>query len=310
MTARILLSLLLAVGLGFAQEHGAETPAPEAAHVEESHAEDGDHGEEHGEAHGEEHGGEHDESFSSVIMHHIVNAPLENEFARQWGISKAVLMMLISAAALILLFGMAMRSSRLTGAPKGVTNALEALVVYIRDEVAYPAMGKRWGRKLTPFLCTLFFFILTCNLMGMIPGSYTATSNLNVTATLALITLAMIIIGGVIGQGLGGYIGHMAGPPGTPTAIVPLVFLIEVLSLFVKPIALMIRLGANMTAGHIVILVMLSFIFVFKSVWMGLLSVPLAVAITILEIIVAFIQAYVFTLLSAIFIGMGLHTDH
>jgi len=304
MTARILLTFLLAFGLGFAQEHDADTHAADEAHAEATHGED------HGAGHGEEHGGEHDESLSGVIMHHIVNAPLESEFAKQWGISKAVLMMLISAAVLILLFGIAMRASRLKGAPRGITNALEAVVVYIRDEVAYPAMGEKWGRKLTPFLCTLFFFILACNLMGMIPGSYTATSNLNVTATLALITLALIIIGGIIGQGLGGYIAHMAGPPGTPAAIVPLVFVIEVLSLFVKPIALTIRLGANMTAGHIVILVMLSFIFVFKSVWMGLLSVPLAVAITILEIIVAFIQAYVFTLLSAIFIGMGLHADH
>ena len=102
----------------------------------------------------------------------------------------------------------------------------------------------------------------------------------------------------------------MAGPPGTPAFIVPLVFVIEVLSLLVKPIALTIRLGANMTAGHIVILVMISFIFVFQSLMMSALSVPLAVAISILELIVAFIQAYVFTLLSSIFIGMSVHSDH
>ncbi len=254
--------------------------------------------------------GHGEQTLSDVIMHHIVNTPLENELAREWGVSKAVLMMLISVGLLIVMFGWSMRRSRLQGAPKGLTNALEAVVVYIRDDVAYPAMGKKWGRRFTPFLCTLFFFILMCNLLGLLPGFYAATSNLNVTATLSLMTLALIVIMGVIGQGPVGYIKHMAGPPGTPVAIVPLVFFIETLSLFVKPIALTIRLGANMTAGHIVILVMLSFIFVFQNVAVAGLSIPLAVAIMILETIVAFIQAYVFTLLSAIFIGMGLHSDH
>lgn len=292
------LMLLWAAPAAWAQEHDEPAEHGEtAAHAEEAHGE-------------ESHGGEHDESLSGVIMHHIVNAPLDNELAREWGVSKAVLMMLIAAALLILMFAVAMRASRLQGAPKGLTNALEAVVIYIRDEVAYPAMGKKWGRRFTPFLCTLFFFILTCNLLGMVPGSYTPTSNLNVTATLALITLALIVIMGLIGQGPVGYFAHMTGPAGTPLAIRPLVFVIELLSLFVKPIALTIRLGANMTAGHIVILVMLSFIFVFNSVAMAGLSIPLAIAITILETIVAFIQAYVFTLLSAIFIGMGLHSDH
>lgn len=282
MIVRTAIGFLLA-GAAYAQEHGAETEA---------------------------HGGGHGETLPEVIMHHIVNVPLENHFAQEWGISKAVLMMLIAAVALIAVFGWAMRRTRLEGAPTGITNVLETIVVFIRDEIAVPAMGHKWGGRFTPFLCTIFFFVLMCNLLGMVPGGYTATSNLNVTATLSLITLALIIIMGVLDQGPVKYVTHMAGPPGTPGAIVPLVFVIEVLSLFVKPIALTIRLGANMTAGHIVILVMISFIFVFNSVWMGLLSVPLAVAISILELIVAFIQAYVFTLLSSIFIGMGLHSDH
>jgi F-type H+-transporting ATPase subunit a len=282
MIVRTALGFLLA-GAAFAQEHGA---------VEEAH------------------GGGHEETLAEVIMHHIVNVPLDNHFAQEWGISKAVLMMLISSAVLILMFGWAMRRTRLEGAPTGITNVLETIVVFIRDEIATPAMGRKWGGRFTPFLCTVFFFVLMCNLLGMVPGGYTATSNLNVTATLSLITLALIIIMGVLDQGPVKYVAHMAGPPGTPAPIVPLVFVIEVLSLFVKPIALTIRLGANMTAGHIVILVMVSFIFVFHSVWMGLLSVPLAVAISILELIVAFIQAYVFTLLSSIFIGMGIHSDH
>jgi len=282
MIVRTALGFLLA-GAAFAQEHGAGAEA---------------------------HGGEHEETLAEVIIHHIVNVPLENQFAQEWGISKAVLMMIISSAVLIVMFAWAMRRVRLEGAPTGITNALETIVVFVRDEIAMPAMGRKWGGRFTPFLCTVFFFVLMCNLLGMVPGGYTATSNLNVTATLALITFALIVIMALLDQGPVKYIKHMAGPPGTPALIVPLVFFIEVLSLFVKPIALTIRLGANMTAGHIVILVMISFIFVFQSVWMSALSVPLAVAITLLELIVAFIQAYVFTLLSSIFIGMGLHSEH
>jgi F-type H+-transporting ATPase subunit a len=128
---------------------------------------------------------------------------------------------------------------------------------------------------------------------------------------LEMIVQALIIIMGLFEQGPVKYIKHMAGPPGTPPAIVPLVFVIEVLSLFVKPIALTIRLGANMTAGHIVILVMLSFVFIFQNILVGIfISVPMAVAISLLELIVAFIQAYVFTLLSALFIGMMVHASH
>ncbi|MEZ5366207.1 MAG: F0F1 ATP synthase subunit A [Bryobacterales bacterium] len=304
MIARVLITLMLTAGLCFGQ-HG-EQPAG-ASEAQESHAVAEHAGGDHAAA--EEHGGEHEESLSAVIMHHIVNDEVDHPIAQNWGLTKASAMMLIASVLLILLFGFAMRPSRLQGPPKGWTNALEAVVLFIRDEVAISAMGKKWGKRFTPFLCTLFFFILACNLLGMIPGSYTATSNLNVTATLSMITLAMIIISGIVEQGPMGYLKHMV-PAGTPLLIAPMVFVIELLSLFVKPVALTIRLGANMTAGHIVILVMLSFIFVFQNVAVAGLSIPLAVAITILETIVAFIQAYVFTLLSSIFIGMVVHSSH
>lgn len=282
MIARLLISFLLAAGLCLAQ-HAEATPGAGS--------------------------GAHEESLSDVIMHHISNAPIDHPLAAQLGISKAALMMLIAAGLLIVLFGFAMRASRLDGAPKGWTNALEAVVLYIRDEVAVAAMGKKWGRRFTPFLCTLFFFILTCNLLGLLPESYTATSNLNVTAALAIVTLILIVVSGMIAQGPLGYLKHMV-PEGTPLLLAPMVVMIEILSLFVKPVALTIRLGANMTAGHIVILVMLSFIFVFQSVIVAGLSIPLAVAVTVLETIVAFIQAYVFTLLSSVFIGMVVHSPH
>ncbi len=255
------------------------------------------------------HGGEHEQTLSSVLMHHITNQQYPGTQLEEWYISKAVVMMLIAAVGLIILLGFTMRRFRSGETPKGLGNAVEAVVLYIRDEIAYNAMGEKYGRMFTPFLCTLFFFILACNLLGMVPGSYTATSNLNVTGALAIMTLVLIVVSGVIVQGPIGYIKHMV-PAGTPMALAPLLIVIETLSLFVKPIALMIRLGANMTAGHIVIIVMLGFIFVFKSLLVAPLAIPLAVAITILEIIVAFIQAYVFTLLSSLFIGMVIHSSH
>ena len=254
-------------------------------------------------------GHEGEESLGQVIIHHISNADVP-ALAHLY-VSKAVVMMWIASAFLIVFLGWTLRRSRLAaGTPRGVTNMIEALAVFVRDEIAQTYMGKKWGRIFTPYLLTLFLFILTCNLMGLLPGSYTATSNLNVTFALALMTLALMIGSGIYVMGPLGYVRHMV-PPGTPILLAPLLIVIETLSTLVKPVALTIRLGANMTAGHIVILVMLSFLFIFQSLLVGLfVSVPMAVAISMLEIIVAFIQAYVFTLLTAIFIGMLVHSSH
>jgi F-type H+-transporting ATPase subunit a len=254
-------------------------------------------------------GHEGEESLSEVVIHHISNADIPA--LAHLHVSKAVVMMWFAAAFLIVFLGWALRRSRLSsGAPSGVTNMIEAVAVFVRDEIATAYMGKKWGRIFTPYLLTLFLFILTCNLMGMLPGSYTATSNLNVTFALALLTLTLMIGSGIYVMGPVGYIKHMV-PEGTPILLAPLLIVIETLSTFVKPVALTIRLGANMTAGHIVILVMLSFLFIFQSILVGLfVSVPMAVAISMLEVIVAFIQAYVFTLLTAIFIGMLVHSSH
>jgi F-type H+-transporting ATPase subunit a len=254
-------------------------------------------------------GPEGEESLGKVIIHHISNADIP-ALARLH-VSKAVVMMWIAASFLIVFLGWALRKSRLSmNSPKGVTNMVEAVAVFVRDEIAQTYMGKKWGRTFTPYLLTLFLFILTCNLMGLLPGSYTATSNLNVTFALALLTLLLMIGSGIYVMGPIGYIRHMV-PEGTPLLLAPLLIVIETLSTLVKPVALTIRLGANMTAGHIVILVMLSFLFIFQSMLVGLfVSVPMAVAISLLEIIVAFIQAYVFTLLTAIFVGMLVHSSH
>ena len=256
---------------------------------------------------GGEHGGE--QTLSDVVMHHISNSDVDVASLEGLHLSKASIFLVLAAVFLIVLLGFAFRGSkRKQSVPKGLTNALEAVVEFIRDQIAIQNMGEKYGRMFTPYLCTLFFFILACNLLGMMPGGYAATSNLNVTAALSLITLVTMILSGMIVMGPVGYFKHMV-PAETPIVISPLLIVIEVISTFVKPVALTIRLGANMTAGHIVILVMLSFVFVFQSVLVGLfVSVPMAVAVSLLELIVAFIQAYVFTLLSAIFIGMMVHS--
>lgn len=259
-----------------------------------------------------------EESIADVIMHHIANSDVHlpewlhslQPIFETLGITKAVLMMLIASAILIVLMGVFLRRPRAgREAPRGMSNALEVLVVFIRDDVAIGNMGEKWGRRFTPFLLTLFFFILTCNLLGLVPGGFTATSNLNVTGTLAIMSFFTFILTGMYALGPVGYVKHMV-PTGTPLAIAPVVVLLEVISMLVRPIALMIRLGANMTAGHIVILIILGFIFLFQSVAVSVVSVPLAVAITLLELIVAFIQAYVFTLLTALYVGMLVADEH
>ncbi len=260
-----------------------------------------------------------EEGIADVIMHHIANSevhlpawlePYLHSTVETFGISKAVLMMLIASASLMVLMGIFLRRPRGgQEAPSGMTNALEMLVVFVRDEIAIGNMGQKWGRRFTPFLLTLFFFILTCNLLGMIPGGFTATSNLNVTGALAVMSFLTFVVTGMIALGPVGYFKHMV-PEGTPLAIAPVVILLEIISMLVRPIALMIRLGANMTAGHIVILIILGFIFLFQSVAVSAVSVPLAAAIMLLELIVAFIQAYVFTLLTALYVGMLVAEEH
>lgn len=259
-----------------------------------------------------------EEGIADVIMHHIANSEIHlpdwlhslQPAFEALGITKAVLMMLIASAILIALMGTFLRSSRAgREAPRGMANALEVLVVFVRDDIAIGNMGEKWGRRFTPFLLTLFFFILTCNLLGLVPGGFTATSNLNVTGTLAIISFFTFVVTGMYALGPVGYVKHMV-PHGTPLLIAPVVVLLEIISMLVRPVALMIRLGANMTAGHIVILIILGFIFLFQSVAVSAVSVPLAVAITLLELIVALIQAYVFTLLTALYVGMLVADEH
>jgi F-type H+-transporting ATPase subunit a len=248
-------------------------------------------------------------NFIEVLEHHI----LDHVYSRTsvLGISlpfsKHVLMMWIAGFSTIALFVPVAAAVR-AGRRNAVVNMVEAFVLFIRDEIVIPNIGES-GRKYVPFFLSIFFFILFCNLLGMVPFGSTATGNIAVTATLALITLAMINISGIREQGFGHYVKSLV-PHGLPAWLLPLMFMIEIIGLCTKSFALCIRLFANMIAGHIVILAFMALIFLFSSVLVAPVSIAAAMGMTMLELFVAFLQAYIFTLLSAIFIGGAVHPQH
>ena len=200
--------------------------------------------------------------------------------------------------------------------PKGRWwNFLETLIMFIRDEVARPAIGKHDADRFLPFLLTLFFFILGCNLLGMIPWAGSATGALAVTAALAVITFLVVVGAGMGRLGVVGFwkaqVPHMELPLVLAVVVIPMIFVIEVVGLLIKHVILAVRLLANMFAGHVVLIVIIGFIAATaeSNVWYGVMpaSVFGATALSMLELFVAFLQAYIFTFLSALFIGMAVH---
>ena len=211
-----------------------------------------------------------------------------------------------TVAGLILLLMALFNARKVGGIPKGFANLLEVFVIFIRDEVVIPAIGEEDGRKWLPFFLTVFFFILISNLLGMIPWGVSATGNISMTAGMAIIILMVMFGAGIAYNGPIGFIKSFM-PPGVPVFILPILFLIEIMGLFVKAFALCMRLFANMLAGHAVIAV---FLVLITSLLIAPISVLGAVAISMLELFVAFLQAYIFTILSATFIGMVMHPSH
>lgn len=243
------------------------------------------------------------------IMHHILDAPVIPIHVGGFDLSitKAVVMMWIVSGVLLALFAVAARRAK-DPVPSGLRNLLEALLLFVRDEIARKNIAHGADRYVG-FLATTFFFILVCNLAGLVPGAFTATGVISVTASLAIIAFVMIQWGGIREFGLAGHLKNLL-PPGLPWWIVPLMIPVEILGVFAKPFALAVRLFANMTAGHVVIYSLIFIIFIMKNaLWAGM-SVPFALFIYVLEILVAFLQAFIFTLLSALFIGMSVHPAH
>src|SRR5215475_3935073 len=253
-----------------------------------------------------EHGAE--PNVGEVILHHVLDTKILSMkiFGIDLSITKHVLMMWIAAALIIFIFRYAFRQQR--AIPTGMANFLEAIIVFLRDEVIFPNMGEE-GRPYLPYLLTVFFFILFCNLLGLIPFLATATGNVSVTAALAMISLIMIQVGGIREYGLKHHLQNFI-PHGIPTWLLPIMIPVEIMGQFTKPFALCIRLFANMTAGHIVILSFISMIFILKSLFISPISVLFALFISLLELFVAFLQAYIFTMLTSLFIGMSIHPQH
>jgi F-type H+-transporting ATPase subunit a len=221
--------------------------------------------------------------------------------------TKHVLFLLLCAILLVVAAISTARAYRKMLVPHGFVNLVELLVVFIRDEVVLPNMGPG-GIRYTPYLLTTFFYILTMNLIGLVPYGATATGNIMVTAGLAAIAFLMIQISAIHAQGLKNYLMHLTG--GVHWGLWVIMIPIEILGLFTKPFALCIRLFANMSAGHIVILSLLGLIFMFQSLAVAPASVLFALFINLLELFVAVLQAYIFTMLTAVFMGFGIQTDH
>jgi F-type H+-transporting ATPase subunit a len=304
-------------------------------------------------AHTPEYGAAEKFDAGKTLIEHVANSPLEHPLIHlptiagiDFSVTKHVFMLWLVAAFVFVVVTAVVRAylrqDRLV--PSGFMNALEFVVEYVRDGIARPNVGKKWVNAYTPLLLTFFVFIFSANAIGLIPvfdvlgllnhyvfhpdehsflggvvhGGTTATANFNVTAALATITFFAIIIAGSRAHG---FVQHWINlvPHGLPKAIYVILIPIEIMSMFVKPFALTMRLAANMTGGHIAILAILSFVFVFTEMFsraiagigVGLaVSVPMAVGISALEIIVVLVQAYVFTLLTAVFIGMAIHVHH
>jgi F-type H+-transporting ATPase subunit a len=304
---------------------------------------------EHGEAAAEEHGAaKHDESLGAVMMHHVTDGYViehpgvchggfawncELDLDHVFGtvrddhghavsgpfvfggldMTPSKHLVMIWTASIILLLVVLVGVRRRSLVPRGLYNFVETLVAFVRNEIAVKNIGERDADRFTPYLVSAFFFILFVNLFGLVPFAASATANLSVTVALALFTFVITQYAAIRAMGLGGYFAHLTG--GVPKSLWPLWFImipVEFMGLFTKPFALTVRLFANMVAGHFVILALLGLIFALGTPLVALGSVPMALAIFMLELFVAFVQAYIFTMLSSLFIGAGLvhHGDH
>jgi len=223
-----------------------------------------------------------------------------------FSITKNVVSLLFTFLVLFFVLMKTKKSYDSKGVPKGIAKFIEPLIIFIRDDVAKENIGPKY-EKFVPFLLTIFFFILFANLFGLIPFSpfgYNLTGNIVVTFVLATIVFIITNV-----NGNKSYWKHIFSPPGVPMLLKPFIAIIEVLSIFTKPFALMIRLFANIFAGHTIILTFVTLIFVFKSKGVPLASGFATVFMYISELLVAFLQAYVFTLLSAIYFGMAVKEE-
>lgn len=222
-----------------------------------------------------------------------------------FSITKSLFMIFLSSIILILILAYAVSRNKKNKYPKGIGNLVESLVVFVRDDIVVPNMGKE-GLKLMPFFLTLFFFIMIANLIGLFPFMAQPTKNINVTAGLAIITFIVTQVKGIQAHGFGGYAKALV-PPGVPSFVLPIMIVVEFIGLFTKPFSLLMRLFANITAGSIIIFSLIGLIFVMEYAG-SVIAVPFALFIYLLEIFIALLQAYIFTMLSVLYINMAVHS--
>jgi F-type H+-transporting ATPase subunit a len=258
------------------------------------------------------HHGEHEVNGYKLVGNKII--PVDPS-VKVYDISltrNVVQMILALTILVIMLLSIAKKYSKGIGtskAPTGLQNAIEPVITFVRDEVAKPNLGHSY-MKFLPYLLTVFFFILINNIFGLIPGSANVTGNIAFTAVLGVISFIIISV-----NGNKHYWGHIFNPP-VPGGIKPILVLVEVLGVFTKPFALIIRLFANMLAGHIIIICLISLIFIFGGLSAAIgwgfspVSIAFSVFIYLIEILVAFIQAFIFTNLTAVFIGQAIEDVH
>ncbi|WP_240671062.1 F0F1 ATP synthase subunit A [Lacibacter luteus] len=227
-----------------------------------------------------------------------------------FSITKNVASLLFTVALLLIIFlsvANAYKRHGVKSAPKGFQSFMEPLILFVRDDIAKPNIGHKYA-KYMPFLLTVFFLIWINNILGLVPffpGGANVSGNIAFTMTLAVFTFILVNI-----NGNKDYWKHIFWMPGMPVAMKIFLAPIELLGVFTKPISLMIRLFANITAGHILVLSLICLIFIFKSVFAATIAVPFAIFISLIELLVAFLQAFIFTMLAAMYIGMAIEEHH
>ena len=243
----------------------------------------------------------------TYCLNHALDHTLYGSFP--FAITKLTVMLVIVGAVIVLgLLGLDTKSEVPSGFRR---NSLEKLLLFIRDGLARPTIGHD-GDRFVPFFCTLFLFIFIANLLGLVPIPVvggTITSNPQVTGTLALIVFLVGTVCAIKAHGIGGFLGAFI-PGGLPKALMPLMFVLEVIGHIIKHGVLMVRLFANMIAGHLVIAAFMGLIFIWKNWVYAALPIGLSLFLSFLELLVAFIQAYVFTLISVLAIGAVVHPEH
>ncbi|HEV8334825.1 MAG TPA: F0F1 ATP synthase subunit A [Candidatus Polarisedimenticolia bacterium] len=262
-----------------------------------------------------EHAGGEKVDAGHMILEHLLDShtldifgfhvplPEIHLFGFDLSITKYVVMMWIASAILLVVGILAARIHR--HSPGRLGHLIEMAILFIRDELAVPNIGKH-GARFVPYLLTTFLFILICNLLGLVPLGATATGNISVTLALALIAFVMIQAAGIREYGVLRHFRNLV-PHGVPLWLLPLMIPVEIAGMLIKPVTLCVRLFANMLGGHIVILSLLGLIFILGTAWVAPVSVGFALFINFLELLVAFIQAYIFTMLTSLFIGMSVH---